>query len=238
MSQHYLNTLNTQRLLNIVSASGHMSIAELGQCTRWATPTERRRILKELFEAGKLIEVMRHTKGRPAYGVAVSANAIVGTDWICLIEPSSESAANENTSPELWVVEYSPRQRWFRVDRLVDVSIKNLSLLMKKTPSDFSLLYVGTQEQCWEVCQEIEEKFILKDGRHPEVHQPADQQHKIKQLRKRVMELEDQLEAMMGYPCNEPRTTGTQGTETMALLEKRGRGQDPASGERDSRQVE
>jgi len=69
--------------------------------------------------------------------------------------------------------------------------------------------------------------------------QPVNDSHEIKRLRKRVIELESQLEAMMGYPYSDaPDTTGIEGLRTMALLEGRERKQDPDSGERKRREVE
>lgn len=144
-----------------------------------------------------------------------------------------------NQSNSLHVVEYSRNQKWFRVDGLEKVLIKNNQLLQQKIHSDFVILFVGSQADCWSACDQIEERFRQSDGRIPEAaHQPATDSHEIKRLRKRVIELESQLEAMTGYPYSDaPDTTGTEGIEPMALLEGRERKQDPDSGERQRSEI-
>ena len=103
-------------------------------------------------------------------------------------------------SNELYVVEYSRNQRWFRVDQLERITTKNLQLLLNRIESDFVILYIGNQKQCFEACEQIQESFKNSDGRFPEeAHKKHDDSHEVKRLRGRVIELENQLEAMMGY---------------------------------------
>ena len=59
----------------------------------------RDRILEQLIESGELIHVKLHTKGRPAYGVAISVNAIKGTDWMCVTNNNPEAAHQRTTEP-------------------------------------------------------------------------------------------------------------------------------------------
>jgi hypothetical protein len=151
-------------------------------------------------------------------------------------KPSNQSSQSNG----LHVVEYSREQKWFRVDGLEKVLIKNNQLLQQKIHSDFVILFVGSQADCWSACDQIEERFRQSDGRIPEAaHQPATDSHEIKRLRKRVIELESQLEAMTGYPYSDaPDTTGTEGFKSMALLASgRERKQDPDSSERERGEV-
>lgn len=104
---------------------------------------------------------------------------------------------NQNQGAELWVLEYSRAQKWFRVDELNRVLVKNAQLLLEKTSSDFVILFIGPQSDCWEFCDRFRRKFRGSDGKFPEM-KPSESDTSVNaRLKKRIVELESQLENLM-----------------------------------------
>jgi hypothetical protein len=97
----------------------------------------------------------------------------------------------------MWVVEYSRLNKWFRVDRLEGVITKNIQLLLRKVYSDFVIMYVGEQLDCWNFCDALEKRFRGSDGRYPEMDPGERGKSEVDRLRKRVVELEKQLEEII-----------------------------------------
>lgn len=76
---------NVQKMLQLFeSSNGVLSVAELGQKSRWLKARDRKEILVQLVESGDLIQVIRTTPGRQANGFASSMKAVNGTQWIAV----------------------------------------------------------------------------------------------------------------------------------------------------------
>ena len=63
-----------------------------------------------------------------------------------------------------FVVEYSRDQKWFRVDVLHRVLEENAQLLLAGTPSDFVILFIGTQSGAWAFCDAIQKRLGKVDN--------------------------------------------------------------------------
>jgi len=98
----------------------------------------------------------------------------------------------------LFVVEFSSKQKWFRVDELEKVVRTNLRLILKKEPSDFCIVYIGTQKDCWDACDYIVKKFANSDGNFPVALNTGDSET-VKRLKLRVRALEQQLEEILKH---------------------------------------
>ena len=146
---------------------------------------------------------------------------------------------NQNESLSLWVVEYSRAQKWFRVDELNQVVTKNAQLLLNKIFSDFVILFVGTQSECWGFCESFQQSFKGSDGKIPEVKPRESDTSESARLRKRIADLESQLEDLMQCTKIEiidndkkRNTRRNPQPETLAQLEGHQRNEDPAAGQR------